>query len=121
MNLNISEGGRGLSGGQRQLVGLTRLLLAKPKILLLDEPTASMDAELEAHVMKHLFSDALPDSVIVLVTHKRSLLDLVNHVIAVDKGRVLLNEPTASALEKLARRQRPASAPAEISATTSSS
>jgi ATP-binding cassette subfamily C protein LapB len=119
MDLSISEGGRGLSGGQRQLVGLTRLLLAKPKILLLDEPTASMDGELEALVMKHLFDDALPDTVVVLVTHKRSLLDLVDHVIAVDKGRVLLSEPRASAMEKLARRQRPPSAPPEISATPS--
>jgi len=119
MDLSISEGGRGLSGGQRQLVGLTRLLLAKPKILILDEPTASMDADLEALVMKNLFEDALPDAVIVLVTHKRALLDLVSHVIAVDKGRVLLCEPTASALEKLSRRPRPPSAPTEISATSS--
>lgn len=118
MDLTITEGGRGLSGGQRQLVGLTRLLLAKPKILILDEPTASMDAELEALVMRHLFADASPDTVIVLVTHKRALLDLVTHVIAVDKGRVLLNEPKASALEKLASRSRTPAARPEISATT---
>lgn len=119
MDLHITEGGRGLSGGQRQLVGLTRLLLAKPRILILDEPTASMDSDLEAHVMKNLFADALPDSVIVLVTHKRSLLDLVGHVIAVDRGRVLLNEPTALALEKLSRRQRTPTASPEIAAPSS--
>ena len=119
MDLHITEGGRGLSGGQRQLVGLTRLLLAKPRILILDEPTASMDSDLEAHVMKNLFADALPDSVIVLVTHKRSLLDLVGHVIAVDRGRVLLSEPTASALEKLSRRQRTPAASTEIAAPSS--
>jgi ATP-binding cassette subfamily C protein LapB len=55
LEINISEGGKGLSGGQRQLVGLTRMLLARPKILLLDEPTASMDTRLEEFVMKHLF------------------------------------------------------------------
>jgi ATP-binding cassette subfamily C protein LapB len=119
MDLHITEGGRGLSGGQRQLVGLTRLLMAKPRILILDEPTASMDSDLEAHVMKNLFADALPDSVIVLVTHKRSLLDLVGHVIAVDRGRVLLNEPTASALEKLSRRQRAHTATPELAAPSS--
>ncbi len=107
LDLHITEGGRGLSGGQRQLVGLTRLLLAKPKILLLDEPTASMDGELEAMVMKNIFADASKDTLVVLVTHKRALLDLVDHVIAVDKGRVLVSEPKATALEKLAGRPRP--------------
>lgn len=51
LELPIVEGGRGLSGGQRQLVGLTRLLLAQLKIMLLDEPTAAMDGQMEASVI----------------------------------------------------------------------
>ena len=43
LELPIAEGGKGLSGGQRQLVAFTRLILCDPAIYLLDEPTASMD------------------------------------------------------------------------------
>lgn len=99
--LPIMEGGRGLSGGQRQVVGLTRLLLAKPKILLLDEPTASMDSELEAHVMRNIFASMDKDSVIVMATHKRSLVNLVDRVIVIDKGTIMLDGPRDEIMNKL--------------------
>ena len=101
LELPISEGGRGLSGGQRQLVGLTRMLLAKPKVMLLDEPTASMDAALEGHVMKHLFQEIDPGSVLIVVTHKVAVLPLVNRVIVVDKGRIVLDGPRDQVLARL--------------------
>ena len=93
LELEINEGGRGLSGGQRQLVGLTRLLLAQPRIMLLDEPTASMDGQLEARVMKHLFEDIAPDTSVVVVTHKTALLAHVNRIVLVDKGRIVADGP----------------------------
>jgi ATP-binding cassette subfamily C protein LapB len=89
LELNIAEGGRGLSGGQRQLVGLTRMLLASPKVLLLDEPTASMDAKLENRVMQHLFEQMPADSAIVVVTHKPSVLNYVRRILVVDEGRLV--------------------------------
>ena len=101
LELPITEGGRGLSGGQRQLVGLTRLLLAQPKVMLLDEPTASMDAALETRVMKHLFEEMDPASVIVVVTHKIGLLTHVNRIVVVDKGRVVLDGPRDEVLLRL--------------------
>ncbi len=116
LELPIFEGGRGLSGGQRQLVGLTRLLLAKPKILLLDEPTASMDGDLEAFVMRNIFSDTEKDSTIILCTHKRSLLGLVDHIMVVDKHRLVMSESRDTALAKLSAGRTATSSPAPIKA-----
>ena len=101
MELEITEGGRGLSGGQRQLVGLTRLLLAQPRVMLLDEPTASMDSQLEARLMQHLFREVLPHSVLVLVTHKPHVLPLVNRIIVMDRGRIALDGPRDEVLQRL--------------------
>lgn len=114
MELEIAEGGRGLSGGQRQLVGLTRLLLAQPQVMLLDEPTASMDAQLEARVMQHLFREISPQSVLVLVTHKPHVLPLVSRIIVMDRGRIVLDGPRDEVLQRL----RPV-APANPAANTS--
>lgn len=99
--LPITEGGRGLSGGQRQLVGLTRLLIAKPKILLLDEPTASMDNELEAHVMRGIFANMGHESSIVLATHKMGLLNLVDRIIVMSQGKVVADGPRDQILQKM--------------------
>ena len=109
LELEISEGGRGLSGGQRQLVGLTRLLMAKPRVLLLDEPTAAMDSQLEARVIKHLFEEMSPESVVVVVTHKMGLLPHVNRVIVVDKGQIVVDGPRE---DVLARMRQPSAASA---------
>ena len=101
LELQITEGGRGLSGGQRQLVGLTRLLLAKPKILLMDEPTASMDSQNEAQVIKHLFEEMPSESLLVMVTHKMSLLKHVQRIIVLDKGRVVVDGPRDEVMAKI--------------------
>ena len=77
------------------------MLLAKPKVMLLDEPTASMDAALEGHVMKHLFQEIDPGSVLIVVTHKVAVLPLVNRVIVVDKGRIVLDGPRDQVLARL--------------------
>lgn len=112
LDLPIAEGGRGLSGGQRQLVGLTRLMLQSPKVLLLDEPTASMDGELEAHVMRNVFLAQDKSSVILLATHKRSLLALVDRVLIMDQGRIMLDGPRDEVLAKLAAAHQAAAAAA---------
>ncbi len=101
LGLPIMEGGRGLSGGQRQLVGLTRMLIAKPKVLILDEPTASMDNELEAYVMQSLFSKLAPSTTIVLATHKGSLLKLVNRVIVMAHGKVIADGSPDDVMKKM--------------------
>tara|TARA_E500000178_G_C16930683_1_gene711536 strand:- start:429 stop:1328 length:900 start_codon:yes stop_codon:yes gene_type:complete len=106
LEINISEGGKGLSGGQRQLVGLTRMLLARPKVLLLDEPTASMDTRLEELVMKHLFEQLPDDSVIVLATHKAGVLKHVNRIVVMDSGKVTLDGPKQEVLDYLSEQSK---------------
>ena len=101
LQLMINEGGTGLSGGQRQLVNLTRVFLRKPRIWLLDEPTASLDRTLERHIMQTLGAALQPEDTLVLVTHKPELLQLVNRVIVIDKHRVILDAPRDEVLAKL--------------------
>ena len=101
LQLIIHEGGTGLSGGQRQLVNLTRVFLRKPRIWLLDEPTASLDRTLERHIMQTLGAAIQPEDTLVLVTHKPELLQLVNRVIVVDKHKVILDAPRDEVLAKL--------------------
>lgn len=101
LDLPITEGGRGLSGGQRMLTGLTRMLLAKPKLWLLDEPTASLDPETEQRVWSTLISALGPDDTLVFVTHKFQLLNMAQRVIVISQGKVVLDGPTAAVLEKL--------------------
>ena len=115
LELEISEGGRGLSGGQRQLVGLTRLLLMQPRLMLLDEPTASMDAQLESQVMKHLFEELPRDAALVVVTHKPGLLVHVNRIVVIDQGRVVIDGPRDQVLARL-RGQAPMQAAAHVEA-----
>ena len=104
LDLPIFEGGKGLSGGQRQLVGLTRMLIAKPKILFLDEPTASMDGDLEIKVMAGLFKNADAESTILLSTHKMALLNYVDRVIVLDKSRVVMDGPKQEVIARLQSR-----------------
>lgn len=123
LELPIMEGGRGLSGGQRQLVGLTRMLLANPSVLLLDEPTASMDGELEAYVMNNIFGSMAADSTIVLATHKSGMLKLVDRIIVLDQGKIMLDGPRDEVLAKITGGKRakpvdPKSKPSPTSAPT---
>ena len=103
LDLPIAEGGRGLSGGQRTLTGLTRLLLANPKLWLLDEPTSNLDSGTEANVMQALTGRLTPDSTMVLVTHKLALLQLCTRVIVMANGRLTHDGPTQAVLADLQR------------------
>lgn len=113
IDLPISEGGRGLSGGQRVLTGLTRLMLVKPELWLLDEPTANLDVDTENKVLKALQDKISPQATMIMVTHKLQLLGLVKRVILVAGGQIVLDGPTE---QVLARLQRPAAQPTNAAA-----
>ena len=101
LGLIISEGGQGLSGGQRQVVTLTRLMLGGSGIFLLDEPTASLDGPLEEQVARALFERPLTHESVVLVTHKSNLLKFVNRIIVMDRGRMVMDGPRDAVLARL--------------------
>ena len=97
----ISEGGQGLSGGQRQLVNLTRVFLRQPTLWLLDEPTASMDRHLEARVMQSLQQQIRSQDTLVLVTHKPEMLQLVDRLIVIANHGIVLDGPCKEVLQRL--------------------
>jgi len=89
MDLPISEGGEGLSGGQRQLVALARVVITQPRIWLLDEPTASLDGESEAKVWEVLEENIAPEDILIVATHRpMQALRLATRVIVMQQGEV---------------------------------
>jgi len=100
-DLAVGEMGALLSGGQRQLVALARSLVTRPQILLMDEPTSSMDAQSEIMFLRQL-KEAAGACTLVMVTHRPAVLDLVQRVVVVDAGRVVLDGPKDRVLAALA-------------------
>ena len=104
----INEGGRGLSGGQRQMVLLSRLIVRNPQIVLLDEPTASMDEQLEGWVIRQL-QQWLTGRTLVLVTHRPALLNLVDRIVVMENGKVVADGPRDTLLKQATRNSNVAS------------
>ncbi|SIO72560.1 ATP-binding cassette, subfamily C, LapB [Burkholderia sp. GAS332] len=104
INMPISEGGGGLSGGQKQLVSLARSLLARPELLLLDEPTSAMDMQTEAEFLQHL-GRATEGKSLVIVTHRPSLLALVERIVIVEDGKIVADGARDKVLATLSGKQ----------------
>jgi ATP-binding cassette subfamily C protein LapB len=96
----VGERGQLLSGGQRQAVLLARALLLDPPILLLDEPTSHMDNASEDALRLRLH-ETVPGKTLLLVTHRTSMLSLVDRLIVMDNGRVLMDGPKDAVIEAL--------------------
>lgn len=99
-DMQVGERGSLLSGGQRQGVAIARAVIGSPEILLLDEPTASMDQASEEEVKRRLRTYADGRTMIV-VTHRTSLLELVDRIIVIDGGRVVADGPKTQVVEAL--------------------
>lgn len=87
-DMELRERGEGLSGGQRQSINLGRALLHDPNLLILDEPTSSMDTATEQAVLRRLAAWA-GDRTLIIVTHRNTLLDLADRVLVMDQGAVV--------------------------------
>lgn len=99
-DMPVGERGSALSGGQRQAVALARALLHNPSVLVLDEPSNSMDNASEDYLRRQLKGYA-QQKTLLMVTHKMSLLDLVDRLIVIDGGQVIADGPKDSVLEAL--------------------
>jgi ATP-binding cassette subfamily C protein LapB len=103
----IAEGGKGLSGGQKQLVAFTRLILCDPHVFLLDEPTATMDEEQEQRCLSVLAQQAQAGKTLVIVTHKPALLPLATRILVVAGNKIVLDGPRDAVLQQLQQQTRP--------------
>jgi ATP-binding cassette subfamily C protein LapB len=100
-DLPVGERGEALSGGQRQAVALARALVTDPPILIMDEPTHAMDNSSEERLKTRLMHE-LKDKTLVLITHRESLLSLVEKLMVVDSGKVMAYGPKEAVLKALA-------------------
>ena len=96
----IGERGASLSGGQRQGVAIARAVLLDPPVLLLDEPTSSMDFTSESQFKERL-SRFMQHKTMVIVTHRVSLIDLAERMIVIDDGRIVTDGPRQQVVESL--------------------
>ena len=90
-DLNLKERGEGLSGGQKQSINLARSILHEPSLLILDEPTSSMDASTEKDIMDNL-NNWLDNKTLVAITHRNTLVKLASRVMVFDKGILVADD-----------------------------
>jgi ATP-binding cassette subfamily C protein LapB len=102
-DLEIRERGVGLSGGQKQTINLARSLLHKPEILLLDEPTSSMDQSTEQKVIGSLH-EFCKNKTMLIVTHRNPILAMVDRVFVMENGNIITDQtPEQLGIKKVAK------------------
>ncbi|MEM9278845.1 MAG: ATP-binding cassette domain-containing protein, partial [Pseudomonadota bacterium] len=101
LEMPVGERGKSLSGGQRQSVGIARALLANPKIMFLDEPTAQMDTLTESAFVKSFDGWLTANTTLIIATHRNTLLELVDRIIVIEDGKVAMDGPKQKVLQSL--------------------
>jgi ATP-binding cassette subfamily C protein LapB len=100
-DFEIKEKGAGLSGGQKQAICLARSILNRPNILVLDEPTSSMDQQTETKVVENL-NHYLSEKTLIVITHRNALLSICDRVLVVDSGKIIADStPEQLGVKKL--------------------
>ncbi len=96
----VGEHGQGLSGGQRQAVALARAMLLNPNVMVCDEPTNAMDIQAEESFKRYI-EDQVKGRTLILITHKQTMLPLVDRLILLDQGKVMMDGPRDKVVEAL--------------------
>jgi PrtD family type I secretion system ABC transporter len=102
---SIGENGAVLSGGQRQRIGLARALYGDPKLIVLDEPNASLDSEGELALLQAMAHMKKLGATVVVITHKVSLLSNVDKLLVMHDGALVAFGPRNGVLQHLAQQQ----------------
>ncbi|PCH99500.1 MAG: hypothetical protein COB76_05630 [Alphaproteobacteria bacterium] len=100
LDTQVGERGEALSGGQQQAIAVARALLYDPPVMILDEPTASMDPASENRLLRRL--DFLTrNRTVILITHKGAMLSMVDRILLMDRGKILADGPKNKIIERL--------------------
>lgn len=110
LDIAVHEGGAGLSGGQRAIIAINRLIHAKPRIWLLDEPSAALDVASEKMALDALKAAMANDDILVMATHKIPLLERFTRVVVMSDGQIVGSQPVAEFMRKV-RERRPSASP----------
>lgn len=105
LDFAVQEGGIGLSGGQRALIGLNRLLHQSPQVWLLDEPTAALDINSEKLVLDALDKAQEKGHMLIMATHKIALLERFSRVIVMAGSQIINDQPVAEFLKMVRERR----------------
>ncbi|OIN12477.1 type I secretion system permease/ATPase [Oceanisphaera psychrotolerans] len=100
LDKQVGEGGRQLSGGQRQAVAIARALLNDPVMLMMDEPTSNMDNRSEQYIRQELLR-LRAEQTLLLVTHRTSMLEVVERIIVLEQGHIVADGPKEQVLQQL--------------------
>jgi ATP-binding cassette subfamily C protein LapB len=111
-DMPIAEGGSSLSGGQKQAIGLARVLIRKPGVVFLDEPTAHFDVRSEAEFLERLKVLAQEKLTVIISTHRLSLLSFVDRLLLFERGKLIADGPRDKVIALLQGGPRNAPTPA---------
>ncbi|MEL6116385.1 type I secretion system permease/ATPase [Photobacterium sp. SP02] len=100
LDRQVGEGGQALSGGQKQAIAIARALLTEPKVLVMDEPSSSMDNKAE-QALKQVLNRLDNDETLILFTHKTSMLDVVDRIVVLEQGQLVADGPKEQVLQQL--------------------
>lgn len=104
LDTNISESGNNVSGGQKQLIAITRLFVQKPKIWILDEPTSGMDDATENMVLRAIMATLKQDDILIIATHKQQVLNIASRIMVVANGAIITDGAKDEIVNRLTRK-----------------